>query len=180
MRWGDKLKKILFYVFFTLHIFAKTISLSVGIENPGKFKTYSGASNINPKIDIDYTYYFNNRFGFGTSVGLNYINIDEKNYLLTTSVSCNTALKIIENEQYTFYALFKIGYPYDFVTFYHNDSDLVFIKPILFHELSFGILYNSFILNLAFSSTYINANYTSGSSEDRLDRISINGGVFVF
>lgn len=157
---------------------AKSYTLSIGIENPSKLSSeYKTLGN--PRVDIDYIYYFN-KIGIGYGLGANYININNVNYLLTTSLSFNTALKLVEKETYTVYSQINVGYPYNFVTTYHNEDSLQYLSPIFYYEFKLGLIYNNFNGNVGITTTYLNSSENNVVSGDSLSRISVNLGYLVY
>lgn len=172
------MKKLLIMLMISTAVFAKAFTLSVGIENSGTFSD-SYETSSNPRLDLELLNH-NKKFGFGIATGLNYINIDTLNYLITTNISLNTALNIIENDVYKVYLGLNVGYPYAFLTNYHPDSDLESIHPKFFYEVKFGTYYNDFNFNLGLSSIYVDKVYLKKTSSGVINRFSVSAGFLAF
>lgn len=173
------MKKILLFTIFSLEIFAKSFTLSLGIENPGEFQNKNYTSDSNPKIDVEYLHYFN-KLGIGVSGGLNFLNVEKENYSLITNISVNGALKLIEMDSYYLYTQLNVGYPYSFVSTYHSDNQLQSLEPYFYHELKVGMVYNDFNINVGINTTYLVLKENNKTYDDSLTRLSINLGFLAF
>lgn len=163
----------------SLSLFSKSFTLSLGIENPGKFQSNNYTSNSSPRFDIEYLHYFN-KFGAGFSGGINFLNIEKENYSLMTNISVNGALKLIQMENYYIYTQLNLGYSYSFITTYHMDNNLQSVEPNLYNEIKLGMIYNDFNINIGISTIYLKLSENNKSSDDSLSRLSINLGFLVF
>lgn len=172
------LKKFLIYILLTSYIFGKNFTLFIGVENSGDFKT-SFTTDANPRIDIEFLNH-EKKIGIGIGSGINYVNIDKNNYLMTTNISLNTALNLINSETYSAYAGLNIGYSYPFVTVYHLDNNLDFIKTNFYYEFKIGAYYNDFNINIGLSTIFLDKSVNNVQSSDSLSRLSINGGFLLF
>ena len=174
----ELLKKILIYFLFCSFIFAKSFTLSVGIENPGTFLN-SYPTDSNSRVDIEFLNH-EKRLGFGLGAGINYVNVANENYLLTTNLSINTALNIVSNELYTVYLGVNVGYPYAFVTVYHPEIKLESLHPKFYYEVKFGGYYNDFNLNIGLSSINLETVLDRQTSSATIYRLSVNAGFLIF
>ena len=173
------MKKIFLFIILSFSLFSKSFTLSLGIENSGEFQNSNYISDNNPKIEIEYLHYFN-IIGVGVTGGINFLNINEENYSLMTSVSVDGALKIIQMEKYYIYAQLNLGYSYGFVTTYHTDNLLQSVEPNLYNEFKLGVIYNDFNINVGLSTLYLNLSENNKSYNDTLSRLSINLGFLTF
>ena len=172
------LKKIITYILFSTVLFAKSFTISIGAENPGTFMNgYSTDSN--PRLDIEFMNH-EKRLAFGLGAGINYINIDKENYLLTTNLSLNTAVNIVTNDLYSVYLGLNIGYPYGFVTVYHPESSLESLHTKFYYEIKFGTYYNDFNINIGLSTIILDEILNKENSSGTITRLSVNAGFLLF
>lgn len=172
------MKKLFLFITFSTLIFGKNFTLSVGAENSGAFKS-NYTTDSNPRIDVEFLNH-ENRLGFGMGTGINYINIDKQNYLLTTNISLNSSLNIINNELYQVYLGVNVGYAYPFVTVYHVENDLYFMKTNFYYEFKVGTYYNDFNINIGLSNLYLKKSVNNILTKDSVYRLSINAGFLLF
>ena len=98
------MKKIFLFLLLSFSLFSKSFTLSLGIENSGELQNNNYVSNGNPRFDIEYLHYFD-KLGVGLSGGINFLNIEEENYSLMTTLSIDGALKLAQMENYYIYSI---------------------------------------------------------------------------
>ena len=173
------MKKIFLFLLLSFSLFSKSFTLSLGIENSGELQNNNYVSNGKPRFDIEYLHYFD-KLGVGLSGGINFLNIEQENYSLMTTLSIDGALKLAQMENYYIYTQLNLGYSYSFVTTYHMDNLLQSVEPNLYYEFKLGMIYNDFNINIGISTIYLKLSENNKSYDDSLSRLSVNLGFLVF